>query len=327
MKTHFNGFHSPFSGLIERYLAFKRALNRGFRSEEYALRLFDAYMVAKGVTSADEVTTQFIESFLGSRHRIRPRSHNHLLGVLRQWFNWIVQQGDLSASPTFPHGRRTTSERVPFLFDQALMQRLLAITSELKDQPKGPARAATYRMIFLLLYGLGLRVGEASRLRCDDVDLRRDLLLVRESKFGKSRLVPFGPKMAKELIGHLQQQQAARRSLRMDSPLFWFNGNQAINPGTISQTFHHLMPKLALDIPVGVTPPRLHCLRHSFAVGTLLRWYRSGIAPGEHLLRLSTFMGHVDPVSTAVYLTITSDLLNVANGRFEQFAMQARGLP
>ena len=207
------------------------------------------------------------------------------------------------------------------------MQRLLIVTSELKDQPKGPARAATYRIIFLLLYGLGLRVGEASRLRCDDVDLRRNLLLVRESKFGKSRLVPFGPKMANELIGHLQQQRATRRSFRIDSPLFWFNGNQAINPGTISQTFHHLLPKLALDIPVGVAPPRLHCLRHSFAVGTLLRWYRSGIAPGEHLLRLSTFMGHVDPVSTAVYLTITSDLLNVANGRFEQFAMQERRLP
>jgi len=66
--------------------------------------------------------------------------------------------------------------------------------------------------------------------------------------------------------------------------------------------------------------PRLHCLRHSFAVGTLLRWYREGIEPQDRLLHLSTFMGHVQPSSTAVYLTITADLLREANQRFERFA-------
>ena len=66
--------------------------------------------------------------------------------------------------------------------------------------------------------------------------------------------------------------------------------------------------------------PRLHCLRHSFAVGTLLRWYRAGIDVGQRLIHLSTFLGHVDPESTAWYLTITSDLLDEANERFERFA-------
>jgi integrase len=67
-------------------------------------------------------------------------------------------------------------------------------------------------------------------------------------------------------------------------------------------------------------PPRLHCLRHSFAVGTLLRWYRSGINPQQRLWDLSTFMGHVHPASTAVYLTITVELLEQANQRFNNFA-------
>jgi site-specific recombinase XerD len=319
MKARFQGFHSPFASAIERYLAVKRALNRRFDNEERSLRLFDRYLVEQNVTEVTNVTAPLVAAFMVSRPRTRPRSYNHLLCVLRQWFGWMVQQGDIAVAPSLPTPRRTTSQYVPFLFDQTLAKRLLEVTAELPDQPKGPARAMTYRMIFVLLYGLGLRVGEVSRLRCDDVDLRRNLLVVRESKFGKSRWVPFGPKVAAELIGYLQQAQ--HRSWRPDSPLFSFNADRAVNPMTVSQTFHHLLPSLHLEIPPGVASPRLHHLRHSFAVGTLLRWYRSGIAPGQRLLRLSTFMGHIDPASTAVYLTITSDLLNVANERFEQYAL------
>jgi site-specific recombinase XerD len=319
MKTHFQGYHSPFASMIERYLTVKRALNRRFDTEERSLRLFDRYLVEQDITEVASVTTPVVEAFMVSRPRSRPRSYNHLLGVLRQWFDWMVQQGDIAVAPSLPRPRRTTSRYVPFLFDQMLVKRLLVVTAELPDQPKGPARAMTYRMIFILLYGLGLRVGEVCRLRCDDIDLRRDLLVVRQSKFGKSRWVPFGPKMAAELIGYLQQAQ--HRSWRPDSPLFSFNADRAVNPMTVSLTFHHLLPSLHLEIPPGVASPRLHHLRHSFAVGTLLHWYRSGIAPGQRLLRLSTFMGHVDPASTAVYLTITSDLLNVANERFEQYVL------
>jgi integrase len=80
---------------------------------------------------------------------------------------------------------------------------------------------------------------------------------------------------------------------------------------------------LDLPVPVGVSPPRLHCLRHSFAVGCLLRWYRDGIDPSVRLHQLSTFMGHVDPSSTQVYLTITPALFEEANRRFEAFAAPA----
>jgi len=81
-----------------------------------------------------------------------------------------------------------------------------------------------------------------------------------------------------------------------------------------------LMQALGIAAPAGVSPPRMHSLRHSFAVGCLLRWYRQGLDPAARLHRLSTFMGHVDPSSTAVYLTITPALLQEANRRFEGFA-------
>jgi integrase len=102
--------------------------------------------------------------------------------------------------------------------------------------------------------------------------------------------------------------------------LFTFDGRRCVHPGTASQTFHALVRSLGLTIPDGVSSPRLHDLRHSFAVGCLLRWYRDGLDPASQLQQLSTFMGHVDPTSTAVYLGITPGLLNQANRRFEAFA-------
>jgi integrase len=108
----------------------------------------------------------------------------------------------------------------------------------------------------------------------------------------------------------------------MDAPVFSFRDNyrKPLRPETICQTFHRLLPQLNLANPAGIDPPRLHCLRHSFAVQTLLRWYRSDIDPGTRLFHLATFMGHVSPESTAWYLTITDELLEEANKRFGRFA-------
>lgn len=105
-------------------------------------------------------------------------------------------------------------------------------------------------------------------------------------------------------------------------PLFSFREEytKALRQESISQTFHRLILKLGLAIPAGIDPPRLHCLRHSFAVQTLLRWYRTDVDPGRRLFHLATFMGHVSVESTAWYLTITDELLKEANRRFERFA-------
>jgi integrase len=103
-------------------------------------------------------------------------------------------------------------------------------------------------------------------------------------------------------------------------PLFSFDGRRGVHPGSASQTFHRFVVELAFPAPDGVGSPHLHSLRHSFAVGCLLRWYREGVDPATRLYRLSTFMGHVDPASTAVYLTITPQLLAEAHRRFEAFA-------
>lgn len=305
---------------VAGFLAHKRAIGRKYHSEEAELALLVRFARGHGADRLEDLTPALVDDFLASRPRARPRSFNHLHGVVSGLLQWAVTNELIETSPLTTPRRRAGSGQVPFLFDQAQARRLLDAAGALPDNPKAAHRGQTYRTIFALCYGLGLRAGEACGLRLGDIDTDRQLLIVRGGKFGKSRLVPHGPR-----IGQLVTQQAGRR--RADgagqdpqAPLFTFNGRTPINPRTASQVFHHLVPALGLPVPDGVSPPRLHSLRHSFAVACLLRWYRDGADPAGQLFRLSTFMGHVSPVSTAVYLTITDELKDQASRRFEAFA-------
>ena len=308
------------------FLAHKRALGRKYLTEEATLRLLLAFADQHGVQELDQLTPVLLDEFVASRPRPRARSFNHLVGILGCFLDWAVTQQRLPASPLRSTRRRETAQRLPFLFDVGQARRLLEATAVLPDNPMATGRGPTYHAIFALCYGLGLRVGEACGLRLGDVDSGRQLLVVRGGKFGKSRLVPHGPRIGELLARHLERREV-QGATEPDAPLFSFDGRRPVNRGSATQTFHRLVVELAFPVPDGVAPPHLHCLRHSFAVGCLLRWYREGVDPATRLYQLSTFMGHVDPVSTAVYLTITPELLAEANRRFEAFAQPARSEP
>lgn len=318
-------FQSCLAGDLCSFIAYKRALARCYVTEERALRLFDRYLVENGVFQLEAIAPQLIEGFLSSRTRNQPRSYNHLVGVVRRFFDWMVGQERISTSPVHTQLRCTTAQRRPFLLSREQIQQLLEIAARLPDNARAPMRGETYGLIFTLLYGLGLRVGEVSRLQFKDVDVKRQLLVIRETKFSKSRLVPFGPKMGERIRQYLKKCTQRRGPFLPESPVFSFIKGNPVHPCTISQTFHKLVPLLELDVPPGTRPPCVHSLRHSFAVGTLLHWYRTGVDPGTRLMHLATFLGHVDPMSTAVYLTITGDLLQEAGQRFEQFASHEQG--
>ena len=297
------------------FLAHKRALGRKYGTEEATLKLLLAFSEAHGVTELDELTSAFLDAFVASRPRTRARSFNHLVSVLGCFCDWTVSQQRLASSPLRRAHRRETDRRLPFLFDVTQARRLLEAAAALPDNPRAKERGSTYHAIFALSYGLGLRAGEACGLRIGDVDTARQLLVVRGGKFGKSRLVPHGPRM-----GALLARQLERRCGADDDPLFSFDDHRGVHPCSASQVFHRLVTTLGFSAPEGVSAPVLHSLRHSFAVGCLLRWYREGVDPQSRLFRLSTFMGHVSPTSTAVYLTITPQLLKEANRRFEAFS-------
>ena len=265
-----------------------------------------------------QLTPGLLDEFAASRPRPRARSFNHLVGNLGCFLDWAVAQQRLDASPLRAARRRETDRRLPFLFDTAQARRLLDAAAALPDNSRAGGRGQAYHAIFALCYGLGLRAGEACSLRIGDIDNRRQLLEVRGGKFGKSRLVPHGPR-----IGELLARQAGRRGGRDDAPLFSFDGRRSVHPGSASQVFHRLVTDLASRSLTG--SHRRSCT----AFATPSRWAAccagTGKAPtlSNGCYRLSTFMGHVDPVSTAVYLTITPQLLAEASRRFEAFAQPA----
>ncbi len=246
---------------VERFIAHKQAHGRKYHSEARELALLVRFAAEHQVSGLSELTPALLEDFLASRPRPRPRSFNHLLGVVRCLLDWAVTWQLLETSPLQARRHRVTSQRIPFLFDPAQARRLLDAAAALADNPRAPGRGPAYRAIFALCYGLGLRAGEACGLTLGDIDTGRSLLVVRGGKFGKSRLVPHGPRIAGLLGG-----QAARRvragATDARAPLFTFDGQRPVHPGTASQTFHHLVAALDLPVPAGVSPPRLHDLRH-----------------------------------------------------------------
>jgi site-specific recombinase XerD len=317
-------FESVLADPITRYLAAKRSMGCRFNTEDRQLRLLDRYLADQGIQRIGDVTSEHLEAFLASRQRSTGTSYNDLLGVVRRLLEWMVDQQELTTSPLIAQPQPQSARRLPYLFDPATIRRILEYAAELPDWPRCRQRGPTYATVFALLAGLGLRIGEVSRLQCGDIDLQRDVLLVRNSKFGKSRLVPFGPRLATRLRAY-----AALREQRLgfpvpEAPFFTWNGRSTLATNSIRNAFRdHIAPRLALSVPEGTRAPCVHGLRHTFAVRTLLRWYRDGVDPQARLNHLSTFLGHVGLHSTAVYLTITSDLLGAANQRFEAFASSA----
>lgn len=196
-------FHSLLSDNITAYLQHKRALGYKFNNEEKVLKLLDNYLVEQKVNHEATLHPTMIASFLDSRPRSRPRSYNHLLGMIRCFFEWLVTQERLKVSPVTAKPRRVTQQERPFLFEPSQITELLTLTAQLPDNPRALYRSRIYTLIFTLMYGLGLRVGEIVRLQYGEIDLDRQLLVINKTKFGKTRFVPFGPQLNKSIVAYL----------------------------------------------------------------------------------------------------------------------------
>jgi integrase len=270
---------------VEGFLAHKRGIGRKYHSEEHELALLVRFAEQHGACRLGQLTPALLEEFLASRPRSRPRSFNHLLGVVAGLLDWAVTFELLEASPLKVRRRRVTSAHVPFLFDASQARCLLQAAAVLPDNSRARGRGPTYRAIFALCYGLGLRAGEACGLRLSDVDIDRSLLVVRGGKFGKSRLVPHGPRIAGLVAeqvgaGGRRQGDPARR------PLFSFDGKRCIHPGTAAR-------RSTIGFPPSASRSRGVAadagLRHSFAVASCFAGMRSG--PAGQAPPALTFMG------------------------------------
>ena len=182
-------------------------------------------------------------------------------------------------------------------------------------QLRSPLRAATYETLFGLLAVTGMRVGEALKLDQADVDFDDGVIWIRESKFGKSRLVPVESSTLKALRRYADQRDRFRVQPGNDSFLVSLTGRRLIYV-SVDQVFRQLRDQGQIGKDSSIRPV-IHGLRHTFAVTTLIGWYRDGLDVAARLPWLSTYLGHRDPRSTYWYLSAAPELLAIAADRLE----------
>jgi integrase/recombinase XerD len=201
---------------------------------------------------------------------------------------------------------------VPYLYSPAEITALMTAAGAIGP----PLRAATYQTLIGLLAVTGMRVGEAIRLDRGDVDTGNGLVTIRTSKFGKSRQLPAHPTTAQALAGYDALRD--RRAPRPATPAFFVSltGTRLIY-NNVHHTFRQLARAAGLAPRSAQCRPRIHDLRHSFAVATLLGWYQDSGDVAARLPLLSAWLGHTDPGNTYWYLTGTPELLALAAARLE----------
>jgi integrase len=215
-------------------------------------------------------------------------------------------------------GNRRYQPREPNVFTEAQVLALVAAADSLSPRFK----AITWRTLIGLLAATGMRPGEACRLSVDDVDLPNGVLQVLETKFGKSRLVFIHPTTATVLRDYLLLRRDWVGSTARACPAVFVNSRrEAINPDRLGATFRQVVAAAGITTTPGHRPPRLHDLRHTYTVTTILGWYRDGHDVQARLPLLSTWLGHVDPASTYWYLHAVPELLAHAAGRLEEPAV------
>jgi integrase len=212
--------------------------------------------------------------------------------------------------------RGAVTRAVPYLYTSSEIIELMASTAVLRPV----LRAATYETLIGLLAVTGMRIGEAIALQRDDVDLERGLITIRFSKFDRERLVPLHSSTTAAL-GSYAARRDERFPVRRATTFFVSSRGTPLLHSGVQRSFATLVAKVGLQPRSPRCRPRVHDLRHRFAVETLLGWYRSGEDVAAKLPVLSTFLGHVKPRNTYWYLSATPELLALAAARLEQSAV------
>lgn len=206
----------------------------------------------------------------------------------------------------------------PYIYGDDQIQALLAAT----DQLRPAIRAATFHTLIALMAATGVRTGEAIGLDVTSLDLAAATLRVT-GKYGKTRLLPLHPSVLSGLTDYLDARARLLPAGACPALLISTTGRR-LSPSTVHPTFRAVAKAARLEPVSSACRPRLHDLRHTFAVTTMLDAYRSGADPAAVLPILSTWLGHTDPSDTYWYLTGTSELLAAAADRLEHHRAGSR---
>ena len=305
---------TPLRRAVDDYLALRRQLGVTLHETGRVLTAFAAYAARE---RADHVTTALVLRWTSSLPNVTPATANGRFQMIRRFAQWrqlTDARTDVPLADLLPGRYR---RRPPRLYCEEDIPRLLVAARNLPSA-KG-LRGRTYATLFGLLVVTGLRSSEVVAL--DDADLARDeaTLLVRRTKFGKSRLVPVHPSTMAALTAYQTIRDRVVRH-RRTAALFVAEDGVRITQGSAEYTFARVSAQIGLRPPfhahrLGRGFPRLHDLRHRFAIRTLVDGYRAG-GPVDPLLPvLATYLGHVHVHDTYWYLEAVPELLQLATAR------------
>jgi integrase len=299
-----SGLHSQ----LQDYLAIRRAM--GFTMERHA-KLLGQFTDHVAAQDAATLTIEHALAWAGAPSGADPRWWAARLSMVRGFAVYLHALDPAHQVP--PRGLMPGSSRrtvVPYLYTDQEIAALIHAAGELS----GPLRAATYQTLIRLLAVTGMRVGEAIGLDREDLDDEFGLLTLHGAKFGKSRQLPLHASAVVGLRGYLDLRDRLQPERRTSALLVSTRGCR-LRYNRVWEIFHRLVGQAELTPRASGCTPRIHDLRHSFAVTCLLGWYRDGGDVAAMLPRLSTYLGHTDPKHTYWYLSAAPELLALAADR------------
>lgn len=290
---------------VDEYLRLRRALGFKLKEEERELGQLVGYLEAAG---AETVNSELAIRWARLPVGVHPNQWAKRLRIARGFAAYLKTIDPMTEIPppdVFPHRRQRAT---PYLFSQEDICRLLAEARRLRR----PLRAASYEALFGLLAVSGMRIGEAIALERSDVDLDAGLITIPKPKGDRARLVPLHPTATEALRRYASVRD--RLCPRPRSRAFFLSsaGTPVLAVG-LRAAFREITTRIGIRSEA--VRPRIHDLRHRFAVQTLIDWQRSGVNIDEHIATLSTYLGHVSPADTYWYLSASPELMALAAER------------
>ena len=299
---------------IRRFLDHRRALGRGYATEEHILRGVRDFLLQVGADDLDEKT---FEQWSARTASLSPNTRRARQRIVRLLCLHRRRAEPACFVPDPVHFARPQPYRAPVLVRPEQIARMLACAETVAPTPNSPLRGAVLRLAVVLLYTAGLRRGEVAGLALGDIDAAAGVVRVRESKFHKSRLVPLSTSARRELRRYLRARELACDDARSEAPLLCnrWRGWRRYTGNGLRDAIMGLFDDAGVHDGRG-RRPRVHDLRHSFAVEALARFYRRGDDVRSRLPHLALYMGHVSIASTAHYLHFVPEVAALASERF-----------
>ena len=304
--------------VVRQYVTHKQSMGMRFRTEARTLKAFCRTM---GDIAMTEVERDQVDAYLAGTGPVT-RFWQRKYEVLAGFYRFAIARGYALHVPLPHRVPKPAQTFVPYIYSQDELRRLLKATAAC-DSSHSNIESDTCRTLILLLYGAGLRISEALALTLADVDLSTGILVIHTSKFYRTRLVPLSPDLTHELKAYATRRTTQHPS-GPEGPFFASRTGSPLTRRAAELTFVRLRLRAGVLRHDGARyQPRLHDLRHAFAVHRLVAWYRQGADVQRLLPQLATYLGHVHIAATQRYLTMTPELLQEASQRFERYAREA----